>query len=47
VLSIGKLVTGAEDYYLGMVAEGHEEYYTGAGEAPGTWVRFGVARPWR
>jgi hypothetical protein len=38
MLSIGKLVTGAEDYHLGMVAEGREEYYTGSGEAPGTWL---------
>jgi conjugative relaxase-like TrwC/TraI family protein len=36
VLSIGKL--GNPDYYLEMVAEGLEEYYTGAREAPGLWV---------
>lgn len=38
MLSIGKLVAGAEDYYLRNVAAGLEEYYTGAGEAPGRWV---------
>ena len=42
MLSIGKLVAGAEDYYLSMVAEGLEEYYTGSGEAPGTWVGAGT-----
>jgi conjugative relaxase-like TrwC/TraI family protein len=43
VLSIGKLVVGAEDYYLSMVAQGREEYYTGAGESPGTWLGSGSA----
>ena len=42
MLSIGKMVAGAEDYYLGMVAEGREEYYTGSGEAPGTWIGSGI-----
>jgi conjugative relaxase-like TrwC/TraI family protein len=42
MLSIGKLVAGAEDYYLSMVAEGQEEYYTGAGESPGTWLGAGT-----
>jgi conjugative relaxase-like TrwC/TraI family protein len=36
VLSIGKL--GNADYYLEMVADGLEEYYTNAREAPGVWV---------
>jgi conjugative relaxase-like TrwC/TraI family protein len=44
VLSIGKLVGGAEDYYLSMVARGREEYYTGAGESPGTWLGSGTIR---
>jgi conjugative relaxase-like TrwC/TraI family protein len=44
VLSIGKLVAGAEDYYLNTVARGREEYYTGAGEAPGRWMGEGCAR---
>jgi conjugative relaxase-like TrwC/TraI family protein len=43
MLSIGKLVAGAEDYYLSMVAQGQEEYYTGAGESPGTWLGGGTA----
>ena len=43
MLSIGKMVAGAEEYYLGIVAEGKEEYYTGAGEAPGTWIGGGTA----
>jgi conjugative relaxase-like TrwC/TraI family protein len=43
VLSIGKLVAGAEDYYLSMVAQGREEYYTGAGESPGIWLGSGSA----
>jgi len=38
VLSIGKLVAGAEQYYLSTVASGLEEYYTGAGEARGHWL---------
>ena len=43
MLSIGKMVAGAEDYYLGIVAQGKEEYYTGAGEAPGNWMGSGTA----
>jgi hypothetical protein len=42
MLSIGKLVAGAEDYYLSMVAEGKEEYYSGSGESPGTWLGSGT-----
>jgi conjugative relaxase-like TrwC/TraI family protein len=38
MLTIGKLGTGQERYYLGQVAEGAEEYYTGEGEAPGEWL---------
>jgi conjugative relaxase-like TrwC/TraI family protein len=38
VLSIGKLGQGQESYYLEAVAQGVEDYYTGAGEAPGQWV---------
>ena len=37
MLSIGKLGPGSEDYYLREVA-GPEEYYLGAGEAPGRWL---------
>ena len=38
VLSNARLVVGAEDYYLRQVADGLEEYYTGAGESPGVWA---------
>jgi conjugative relaxase-like TrwC/TraI family protein len=38
VLSIGKLGQGQENYYLESVALGIEDYYTGAGEAPGRWT---------
>jgi len=41
VLSIGKLAAGAGDYYSAMVADGAEEYFTGAREAPGEWVGAG------
>ena len=44
MLSIGKLIAGAEDYYLEVVARGAEEYYTGAGEAPGYWLGEGAER---
>ena len=43
MLSIGKLAGGAEHYYLESVATGREEYYTGAGEAPGYWLGSGAA----
>ena len=38
MLSIGKLGKGQESYYLEAVAQGIEDYYTGAGEAPGRWL---------
>jgi conjugative relaxase-like TrwC/TraI family protein len=38
VVSIGKLGQGQANYYLKAVAQGVEDYYTGAGEAPGRWV---------
>ena len=41
VLSIGKLAAGAGSYYTSMVADGAEEYFTGAREAPGEWVGQG------
>jgi conjugative relaxase-like TrwC/TraI family protein len=41
VLSIGKLGQGQADYYLDSVARGVEDYYTGAGEAPGQWAGCG------
>lgn len=42
VLSIGKLAAGAGDYYTAMVAQGAEEYFTGAREAPGEWIGGGA-----
>ena len=41
MLSIGKLTAGAEDYYLGAVVRGAEEYYDDAGEIPGRWTGTG------
>lgn len=43
VLSIGKLGRGQERYYLEAVAEGAEDYYVYAGEAPGRWAGGGAA----
>jgi len=37
VLNIGKMDTGKAQYYLDSVAQGVEDYYLHAGEAPGTW----------
>jgi conjugative relaxase-like TrwC/TraI family protein len=39
---VWKLRVGAEAYYLSQVARGLDEYYTGAGEAPGMWVGGGI-----
>jgi conjugative relaxase-like TrwC/TraI family protein len=38
VLSISKMGAGSARYYLDTVASAREEYYTGAGEAPGVWI---------
>jgi conjugative relaxase-like TrwC/TraI family protein len=43
VLNIGKLLRGKERYYLDKVARSQEEYYTGAGEAPGQWAGTAAA----
>jgi len=43
MLSIGKLGTGQEMYYLEKVAEGAEDYYSGKGEVPGKWIGDGAA----
>jgi conjugative relaxase-like TrwC/TraI family protein len=45
VLSIGKIGGGNGDpsYYLDAVTSGQEDYYTGSGEAPGTWIGRGAA----
>ena len=39
--TVWKLRVGAEAYYLSQVASGLDEYYTGAGEAPGVWIGSG------
>ena len=44
VLSIGVLLPGRAEYYLGTVANGVEDYYTGAGEAPGQWCGTSAGR---
>src|ERR1700728_1680320 len=44
MLSIAKMVTGAEDYYIASVAHGREEYYTGSGESRGFWLGEGARR---
>ncbi|MBW8059271.1 MAG: relaxase domain-containing protein [Solirubrobacterales bacterium] len=38
MLSIGKLGTGQERYYLEKIAEGAEDYYSGEGEIAGQWM---------
>ena len=38
MLNIGKLSSGAAEYYIGEVASAAEDYYTGHGEAAGRWV---------
>jgi Ti-type conjugative transfer relaxase TraA len=43
VLNIGKLARGQQGYYLNSVARGVEDYYLGAGEAPGYWLGGGAA----
>jgi conjugative relaxase-like TrwC/TraI family protein len=43
VLNIGKLLRGKERYYLDQVARSQEEYYIGAGEAPGHWAGTAAA----
>ena len=43
MLNVGGLGAGRDAYYLDAVASGAEDYYTGAGEAPGTWLGAGCA----
>lgn len=38
MLSLWKLRVGAEEYYLGQVADGIDDYYSGAGETRGQWI---------
>ena len=42
VLSMWKLRVGVEAYYLAQVASGLDDYYAGAGEAPGVWMGGGT-----
>ena len=44
MLSIGKLGTGQEMYYLEKVAEGAEDYYSGEGEVAGQWMGDAAAQ---
>jgi conjugative relaxase-like TrwC/TraI family protein len=44
MLSIGKLGSGQETYYLEKVAEGAEDYYSGEGEAEGQWIGQAAAQ---
>lgn len=43
MLNIGKLAKGQQGYYLNSVARGVEDYYLGAGEAPGYWLGGGAS----
>ncbi len=43
MLNIGKLAADGGSYYLSVVASGVEDYYLGAGEAPGRWVGAAAA----
>lgn len=42
MLSIGRMGAGQGAYYLEAVARGAEDYYLGAGEAPGRWLGAGA-----
>jgi len=39
-MSVGKVSTGQEGYYLSAVAQGAEDYYSERGEVPGRWIGF-------
>jgi conjugative relaxase-like TrwC/TraI family protein len=43
MLSIGKLGSGQEQYYIEKVTEGAEDYYSGRGEAEGQWLGTAAA----
>jgi len=43
MLSIGKLGVDQADYYERQVARGRDDYYSGKGEAPGSWAGRGAA----
>jgi conjugative relaxase-like TrwC/TraI family protein len=42
MLSIGKLALGQQRYYEQQVSQGHDDYYSGRGEAPGEWTGGGA-----
>ena len=42
MLSIGKLTLGQQRYYEQQVSQGHDDYYSGRGEAPGEWTGGGA-----
>src|ERR1700730_12933859 len=42
MLSIGELALGQQRYYEQQVAQGHDDYYSGRGEAPGEWAGAGA-----
>ncbi len=42
MLSIGVMKTAGWEYYAREVADGLEDYYAGAGEAPGVWTGVGA-----
>jgi conjugative relaxase-like TrwC/TraI family protein len=42
MLSVGKLALGQQRYYEQQVAQGHDDYYSGRGEAPGEWTGAGA-----
>jgi conjugative relaxase-like TrwC/TraI family protein len=42
MLSIGRVGPAGADYYTTRVARGSEDYYLGAGEAPGQWTGTGT-----
>jgi conjugative relaxase-like TrwC/TraI family protein len=44
MLSVGRLSSGQEGYYLEQVVAGAEDYYLHAGEVPGRWMGTGAAR---
>jgi conjugative relaxase-like TrwC/TraI family protein len=43
MMSLWKLRVGVESYYLAQVASGLDEYYTGSGEATGSWAGAGAS----
>ena len=44
MLNLARLTADRGEYYLGVVASGIDEYYTGAGEEAGRWMGAGARR---